>query len=212
MTVITKMTGQKMGIGAATSNDPRPNGDKYSTCSNLPLRVGRRIRAIQYLVVGLSITVVQPAWSAGPDLKPGLWEYATSIKGAGVVMPDLSKLPPEQREKFRKALIQMETEPRNIALKICLTEEKIKSMDFSARKKSPHCTQSVTQDGSGKWTETSHCVTDGQAQDSVVKIHVLNPTHVTSAGQVTVTRGAQVHKSEFRQDGKWVSADCGGVK
>jgi hypothetical protein len=196
--MLNRKTSSKRSDGTMNDGALRPGFGKYS--------------ALQFAAISLSMAMAMPAYASAPDIKPGLWEITMTVTASGVIMPDLDKLPPEKQEQVRKDQMQMQAQPRTIKLKQCLTEEKISKMDFSTRRNSPECTQDVKQDGSANWTVTQHCSSNGQTEDSVLQLQVLDSTHTLTSGQLTITKGTQVHKSELKQTSDWVSADCAGRK
>jgi len=159
------------------------------------------------MIILLSLTAFA---QTTPNIKPGLWEYTSTVTGTGVVLPpDFDKLPPEKQEKFRKMYKDLETKPHTYKSSECLTEEKIKKMELDANKSDKDCERSFKQNSSDTWTVTEHCKNDEGTEDSIIHYHVLSRTHAEISGEVTINAGGKVHKSEIKGDAHWESSDCG---
>ncbi len=170
-----------------------------------------RILFLSFLmIILLSLTAFA---QTTPNIKPGLWEYTSTVTGSGVVMPpDFDKLPPEKQEKFRKMYKDLETKPHTFKSSECLTEEKIKKMELDMKKTDKVCERSVKQNSSDTWTITEHSKNDEGTEESIIHYHVLSRAHAEISGEVTISAGGKVHKSEIKGDAHWVSSDCGDKK
>ncbi len=191
------------------------NANKYFREKNLRAKLSSiqiyRILLLSFsMIILLSLTAFA---QSTPDIKPGLWEYTSTVTGSGVVLPaDISKLPPEQQEKIRKMYGDLETKPHTYKSSECLTEDKIKKMELDASKSDKDCERSFKQNSSDTWTVTEHCKSDEGTEESIIHYHVLSRTHAEISGEVTISAGGKVHKSEIKGDAHWVSSDCGDKK
>jgi Protein of unknown function (DUF3617) len=212
--MFTGKTNKKASICTTAYNNSLFNSTRFFTYH--PLHINRILikHTIRVVFVSLIITLFTSVSSSAqtPDVKPGLWESVTTTKGTGVVMPDLSQLPPDKREAYQKALTDLQTKQKTITTKHCLTEEDIKNFAFDYNKNSSDCKSKATQISSDTWNVTEHCETEGGTEDTEMQIHVLSNTHVKMHGTMTIMMGGNTHKSDIDVDSHWVSSDCGDVK
>jgi Protein of unknown function (DUF3617) len=189
-----------------------PSFDKIPACGTLTLKMILFFIVVSLLAVCQITVLSHPVIAGTPDIKTGLWQYKTNIQGAGVVMPDLSRLPPEKREQYRKMLTEMQTKPRTIENKSCVTEEKIKKMDLFSQRPDSECKRSMQQNDAHTWFVKEHCVSAEHTEDMEYNFHITDRTKVEGSGYVTISQGAQSHKSMMQVSGHWVQNNCGDVK
>lgn len=171
------------------------------------------VRPTALLLICVSALWALPCLAGAPSLSPGLWDYTSNTTGSGVVMPpNIDRMPPAMREKFRQAMINIETKPHTIKYKQCLTAEKIAHMKWGPSSDGK-CKSTVTQTTADTWNFSEHCPDNNGAQIEVTgSARVANSRHIEWDGQGEVRMGGQVHHMKSHGEGRWVSADCGNVK
>jgi hypothetical protein len=147
-----------------------------------------------------------------PPVKPGLWETKISaLDGNGREMPPpelaaLSRLPPEAREALKARGVSMPD--ANGVIKACLTKEMFESGRWQVA--SEGCTSNYSTLSSSAWKWHSSCAALKSESDgeTVFNSGESYRTRVTTTMPV---QGKTTTSTRIVQ-GKWLGADCGGVK
>lgn len=169
------------------------------------------------LTLSLAALLATPAWAQTP-LKPGLWEHSMQVAGDARMEAAMAKaqermarMPPEQRQQMEAMMAN-----QGVALgakagtvKVCLSKE-------AAERGEPppsdgRCRHETTQRSGGTIKFRFTCQGEPPASGEG-EYTVEGPTRYR--GQVvmnTVVKG-QPQRTEMRQTGQWLSADCGAIK
>jgi hypothetical protein len=143
------------------------------------------------------------------NVKLGLWEVTSSAQTSGMPdIPDLEKLPPDQRaraEAMLKAMVASAGTPKTI--KSCLTREKLQQTLFQEDSRN-NCTPTAVTNTSTVYAFKLVC--SGQnAASGEWKFEAQSPQAVTGNG--TMTLGNRM-TSKSTIAAKWIAASCGDVK
>ena len=159
--------------------------------------------------------------AAAQNMKPGLWEMSTQMKGNGQMgeamaeaQRELANMPPEQRKMMQDMMakqgVNIAAGPGGTILsKMCLTREMVELNQMPVHEKG-NCTNTVSnQSAAGmnmKFVCTDPAATgEGRVNfkgDSAYDMKMtMNTTHQGKA--MTTTMDAS---------GKWLGADCGAIK
>lgn len=143
--------------------------------------------------------------------KVGLWEITTTMNMAGMQMPDLSKLPPDQRAmveaQMKKNGVTMSG--RTMTTKHCMTAQEVAAgkPDMSHMK---DCTvQNLSTTASGMSADLV-CKGDMNGRGHM---QVSYSGDTSYSGSMTMKGSAHGQPIDMTNtfSGKWVSADCGSV-
>jgi hypothetical protein len=142
--------------------------------------------------------------------KVGLWNMTVTMS-SGHAMPDLSKLPPEVQARMRA--MGVTAGGSTITMQHCMTQSEVsvdmphmdehtnKSCKMNNLKITPYH-MSADMICSGAFTGTGH-------MDYVFE----GDTHYTGTVDMSgMASGGQVMHNRETIDGRWLSADCGGLK
>lgn len=150
------------------------------------------------------------ASKAALNVKLGLWEVTSSTQTSGTPeeIPDLQKLPPEQRARaaaMMKALKEGVAAPHTT--KSCLTREKLDRALFEDNSRD-NCTQTVLTNSPSVYAFKFVC-TGRNASSGEWKFEALSPQAVKGSGTMSLDNTMSA-KSTIAA--KWIAASCGDVK
>jgi hypothetical protein len=150
------------------------------------------------------------------NVKLGLWEIATHPQVSGalpITDEQLQKLPPEQRAKFEAAMqaaLARGAQPR--LFKECMTAEK-RSRGFNAGSdQNKNCQTTLVTNTPSEFQSHRECVSEEGKQSFDVHFQVISSDHVTGTVNAIISHGAKTMTVNSTAEGKWLGADCGGVK
>jgi hypothetical protein len=172
-----------------------------------------------YSLLGVSIIAVVAIGATAqtaPKIKPGLWQVHMEQERNGQKVPSASEkmkdhmknLPPEQRKQFEEMMKQRGIDPNATdTVKLCYSQ---KMVDRGAWTGQSGCKTDVTNHSATSWKWHSACSDlgyegQGEATFSDADNFTVKSSGVSTAGGKTI----QVNST---RTGKWLSADCGGVK
>lgn len=147
--------------------------------------------------------------------KVGLWEITTTMNmgGGGMQMPDLSKLPPEQRamveEQMKRSGVSMNG--HTVTVQHCMTAEEVaqdKPPTFGHMK---DCTVENMKFAGGAMSADTVCSSADMNGKGHLAVSYSGDSNYT--GSMTFNGTAQGHAINMNNtfSGHWVSADCGSV-
>jgi uncharacterized protein DUF3617 len=153
-----------------------------------------------------------------PPVKPGLWEArisALDADGHEMVPPELaalSRLTPEVRARMADAMIArgVSMPDANGATRACLTKEMFESGRWQQMATESGCTTNYSTLSSTTWKWHTSCTSVKSESDgeSVFSGGESYRTKVTT----TATVVGKTRTSTRIVQGKWLGADCGGIK
>lgn len=156
---------------------------------------------------------------AAPTIRPGVWEYTTTIKtqsgqmekAMAQMQQQLASLPPEQRKMMEKTMAAqgMAKSSKGNTVRVCVTKENAKQGLIPTS--DGQCTQKVLRrSGDTVWFNFS-CKGDssstGEGEYTIIGDNAYK-------GKMTVRTTAQGHTEviQMNHTGKWISDDCKTVK
>jgi hypothetical protein len=153
-----------------------------------------------------------------PPVKPGLWEARISALDAdGREMPPpelaaLSRMSPEVRAKMAEAMKArgVSMPDANGATRACLTKEMFESGRWQQMATESGCTTnySTLSNTTWKWHTSCAALKSESDGESVFSSAESYKTRVTT----TMTVTGKTNTSTRIVQGKWLGADCGGIK
>lgn len=159
--------------------------------------------------------------AAAETLKPGLWEVTTQMKsGSGQMeaamaqmQQQMAAMSPEQRRMMQEMMARQGVSmggggPGAMSARLCLTQEMLARNEIPVRQGDCRTTR---QSRSGNTLKIAFsCASPPSSGEAEVSI--AGPESYRSV--VTVNTTAQGRSETMRLDGggKWLSAECGGVK
>jgi hypothetical protein len=158
-------------------------------------------------------------WAQTLDIKPGLWDLTTTVQMSGAptgmpAMPNLDKLPPEQRARIEAAMKGMSGTPQKT--QSCVTKEGIdKAIADANSRKNNVCTSKVVSASSSKVEIHMECTPEKSDAKTTGDFTVerVDSDHFKGTGAMK-SAGANGRPMDMRwsMTGAFVSADCGNVK
>ena len=167
------------------------------------------------IIAMLTAAVALPATAAHPNLKTGIWESTTiQTHASGIIMPDLSALPPEKREQVRKAFTEIQTRQQSPRTsKHCMTAKDLENMDALLSKNGrSRCKSKLVHTSGDIWSGTEQCADKHMAETATWQYRVVDSGHVSGTAHMTITQGTQIRKMEMKVDSRWLGPECGSVR
>jgi Protein of unknown function (DUF3617) len=150
------------------------------------------------------------------NVKLGLWEVATHPQVNGnlpITDEQLQKLPAEQRARFEAAMqaaIARGAQPR--IFKECMTAEK-RSRGFNVGSdQSKNCNVTLVTNTPSEFESHRECSTADGKQSTSVHFRVVSTDHVSGTVNALISHGTKSMTVNSTMEGKWLGAECGGVK
>jgi hypothetical protein len=176
------------------------------------------IMRILAVAIALGIVAALPARADDNTplaVKPGLWEMTSDIQhsGAPPIPPEvLAKMSAEQRQKVEQAM-QGAMAPQHRVDKHCVSAEDIKNgFDRMERMSRGQCTRKVTTSSATLHEGTFACAGQGGNSSGSYRFEAKSPDSVVASWNMTMSSGANTMTMKSDMQGKWLGADCGGVK
>lgn len=150
-------------------------------------------------------------------LQPGLWEHSVTTQNEKMneamakAQQQMASMPPEQRKQMEAMMAQhgvaMGTPGQAMAVKVCITPEQAARDEMPAR--DGKCKQTRTQ-RSGNTLRFAFTCEDGSSGEGEYTLQSAK----AHTGRMTVNamRNGKTERMEMQHSGRWLSADCGGVK
>ena len=166
------------------------------------------------LVLWLGVGSLVPALAADDTplkVKPGLWELTSDTERSGappIPAEVLAKMSPDQRTKLEAAM-KGAMGPQHRVDKRCVSQEQI-DRGFAPEKMSGHCTQKVMSSSATAREGSFQCSGPNDASGTY-RIQASSPESVVADWNMTMTHGGSAMTMKSNMQGKWLSADCGGV-
>ena len=158
--------------------------------------------------------------AAAQTLKPGLWEMRQKMQGNGEMdkamvqmQQQMASMSPEQRKQTEAMMasrgVQMGSAAGGgMSVKVCMTKEMAERNEVPAAQ--GNC-RTTSQKRTGNTLAVAFSCTDPTSSgDSTITFH--GPESYTSKTNVTAQKNGKAEKFTMDGTGKWLAADCGGVK
>lgn len=150
-----------------------------------------------------------------PKILPGLWEHTYSMKTeSGLVegaMSQLANLAPEQKAMMEQMMATqgISLGPSGNTLRVCISKDdaergEVPQMDSD-------CTQKILHRSANTIKVGFSCASDPPTRGEG-EITFISPKAYTGKAVVQTTVQGVTEQMHIEQKGKWLSADCGGVK
>jgi hypothetical protein len=144
--------------------------------------------------------------------KVGLWQITTTMNMSGMPnMPDMSKLPPEAQAQMKKMGVQMNG--NTITTQHCMTAQEVAAdRPPAAMQHMKDCTMQNMSFGSGAMNADMVCSTGEMTGKGHISVSYSggDSEYVGSMSFSGTAQGHPINMTNSFQ-GKWISADCGGV-
>ena len=161
--------------------------------------------------------------SAQTKLRPGLWEIQATMKtGSGKMeaamaqmRQQLATMPPAQRQQMEQMLAQqgmsLPAADGSQKIKVCMRQEDV---DLERLPSQEGCTQKIKRTSTNTLHMTFQCRGDrGQGPSTGEGTVTLNsPTAYTGEYRMQIKDKGNPEAMDMRQQGRWLGADCGGIK
>ncbi len=150
------------------------------------------------------------------NVKLGLWEVTVSTQRSGMpAMPqvDLSKVPPEQRARVEAMMKQQQgmMAGQPTVTKTCITKEKLEKEFYQPNQADDSCKRTLVSSTASLQDIKIEC--SGKTKMAgTVRIEAVDNEHVTGKTHFDVDSEGHQMTVASTIAGKWVAADCGGVK
>ena len=157
------------------------------------------------------------SWAADTfDIKPGLWDIATTIQMSGLPpIPNLDKMTPEQRARIEGAMKNMAGGQTNTT-KSCVTKEGIeKAIAQASSRDNNQCKPKLVSLTSSKVQLHIECAQEkGEMKSNGdMTIERRDAEHFTGTGAIKSTgANGRAMDMKWSMNGTFVSSDCGTVK
>ena len=153
------------------------------------------------------------AHADGPrfDVKPGLWEMSatTQSSGAPPIPPEaLAHMTPQQREMMQQHMRDSMGERTHVS-KHCVTEQKLRDMDFGNDR--PNCHKTVMSRTARKVDLREEC-TGREKVDGVLHVEAVDREHFRGNFDMQMSDGTHTMSIKQSMQGTWLGSDCGNVK
>ncbi len=173
-------------------------------------------KMIAKYVLGLAF-LAGSAWAADAptplDIKPGLWETATTTEttGSPAIPPDLlARMTPQQQAQLEAQMKAATPHGAHTDVrKHCVTKEELaKGLSFGDDHGS--CKQTVLRASSGKREIHLDCGNSGIKAAGTIRFEAIDREHVKISSEITSGDASHVMKVVSTGTAKWVSAPCTG--
>lgn len=165
------------------------------------------------LLLGFILLCPIASWAQSLDVKPGLWDFTTTVQMGGMpAIPNLDQMPPEQRARIEAAMKGMSGTPTTV--KSCVTKDSFEKSLANSQKNST-CTTKVVNSSSSKIEVHMECSPQGSDAKSTGDITVerQDSEHFKGNGVMKSTSPAgRSTEMKWSMTGAFVSPDCGNVK
>jgi Protein of unknown function (DUF3617) len=145
--------------------------------------------------------------------KVGLWEITTTMNMGGGGMPDLSKLPPDQRAMVEAQLKRsgVSMTGNTVTAQHCMTAAEVAQDKPPAMGHMKDCNVQNMKFTGGSMTADTVCSSANMTGSGHIAVAYTGDS--SYSGSMTFTGTAQGHPMSMNNtfSGRWVAADCGSV-
>jgi hypothetical protein len=170
-------------------------------------------------ILGLVVLLCPIAsWAADQpfDVKPGLWDIASTVQMSGLPpLPNLDQMTPEQRARIEAAMKNMTGAPRTTTVKSCVTREGIQQAIAKASSTNTNtCAPKLVSASASKVLLHVDCSQEKSDIKSSgdVTIDRRDSEHFTGTGAIKTAANGRTMDMKWSMTGTFVSSDCGNVK
>ncbi|MDD2781785.1 DUF3617 domain-containing protein [Sulfuricurvum sp.] len=171
------------------------------------------------LVTGFTALIFATLSAEASSLRPGVWEYTTTIKTQSGEMEkamaqmeqQLASLPPEQRKMMEKTMashgVAKSSKPNTY--KVCITKEQASKGFIPSSDE--HCQQKIVRKSGNTVWFTFKCKgnppSSGEGKYTLIKDSSYQGTM-----KVKTTVEGKTETVDMSHTGKWISGDCNVLK
>lgn len=171
-----------------------------------------------------ALALVVPLAGHGADLakrKPGLWEVQSTTQGAGAQggMPDMKeamgKMSPQQRAMVERMMKERGLAPgaKPNSFRYCLSRERAERDFIPSLDPDTECTHQMNATSSSEAKFNFSCKRkEGGSVQGEGRAYDLTPERYAMDMQMTMQHEGQPVQTQMQQKGRWLGADCQGLK
>lgn len=161
----------------------------------------------------LGMSVMLPVQAV--ELLPGLWELTSDnvqveneqMPGVADLLERMNNLPEEERQAMQEILDAQGIRLGVNGVRMCISEAQAKSRELRF-KDEPGCTQEIIEQSDDHWTFRYECPdVKGRGEN-----RLLSEREFVSVLESEYAEGTRAGAARLESRGRWVSADCGGLK
>ena len=177
-----------------------------------------RLPSIAVAAIALNLLLAASAQAQlQTQMQPGLWETTVQMKSQSGEMEKamaqaqaaMAKMTPEQRKQMEAMMgkngMAMGGAPNTV--RMCISPEQAAMRQIPARDGCTHAMQH-----SGNTTRMQFNCAGNPPSTGEGQFTLLNPKAYDGEFTFTTQRKGQPEVMQMKQSGKWLSADCGGIK
>lgn len=176
---------------------------------------------VQCLYAFGAVLAMLAADVSAQSMKPGLWEYQSTVKSQSgemeAAMAEMQKqmasMPPEQRRQMEQMMaqsgVQMGAGKGGAqVMRMCITPEEAAKLDLQS---DPNCKQEITQRSGNTFRIRFSC--GGEVPSSGEGTYSFRgDTAFSGKFSMQVRDGGKTERMDMTQEGKWLGANCGSLK
>lgn len=156
--------------------------------------------------VGLVVAVAVPLGALASHGKVGLWDVTTHMN-----MPNMSaNIPPEALARM-KAMGMSMPDSQSYSSQICMTAAEVAQDRPPTTRSTKDCTMSNIKHDGHTYSADMTCSGDMQGTGHYEATYDSDE-HYSGSFSFSGTAHGHPSNTTFSFDGKWISADCGGLK
>ena len=167
------------------------------------------------LSVCFAVTACAAFSASAQNLKPGLWEVQHTMKGNPEMerqmeeaRKQMAAMPPEQRKQMEAMMASRGVQMGGGGQGMCLTKEMVERNEIPAQQ--GDCKMSNQQRTGNTLKVNFICTNPPSSGESQMTIN--SPESYAMKTTATSSIDGRVEKMSVEGTGKWVAADCGGLK
>ena len=173
--------------------------------------MNRVYRVSLFGVLAISLAIVASAQAPALKINLGAWEVTMAVDMAGQ-MPSDSRLTPEQQAAMDAMMKARGSQPPRTR-KTCVTKENLETGTFLDNDDADmKCTRTFGANTSTTIDQTVTCTGDNASSTAHLHIDAPSPTNFTARATNTSTRNSRTMTVNAMMTGKWLGADCAGIK
>jgi hypothetical protein len=159
------------------------------------------------------------AAAPGPTIRPGLWALDNKVSSSdpqiqsamGEMQKQLANMSPDQRQSLQQLMdrngVQLQlADGGNIHSSVCVTREMAERKTFPVQ--GGACSQDVTPLSGNRFKLTFNCTKPRAHGEGEIRMD----SDTGYRGRVQITSQERSGTVDMDVSGRWVGADCGGVK
>jgi hypothetical protein len=167
------------------------------------------------------LLVASVASANAQTIKPGLWEFATQMRGGSGQMADamaqaqkqLENMPPEQRKMIQDMMAKQgvqigASDGGGVTVKVCMTQEMVDRNEVSSHQ--GDCTHTNSPRVGNTMKFAFVCAKPPSSGEGVVTF--TSPEAYSMKMSTTTSINGRPEKMDMQNSGRWLGADCGTVK